>query len=92
MAIARKILTPTTTRTSTLPKIFFWFRRDLRLSDNRGFAAALAAGLPVQAVFIFDQNILAKLEDPRDRRVQFIYQQVSELKNELVELGSDLWV
>ncbi|PZQ89449.1 MAG: deoxyribodipyrimidine photolyase [Flavobacterium johnsoniae] len=48
----------------------FWFRRDLRLEDNRALFEALsnAATLPV---FIFDKNILSELPKD-DARVTFI--------------------
>lgn len=46
----------------------FWFRRDLRIQDNRGFFEALQIGIPVQPIFIFDTNILNDLEDKADRR------------------------
>jgi deoxyribodipyrimidine photo-lyase len=53
---------------------FFWFRRDLRLDDNAGLYHALRSGKPVQCVFIFDTEILEKLEDKNDLRVVFIHQ------------------
>jgi deoxyribodipyrimidine photo-lyase len=68
----------------------FWFRRDLRLTDNAGLYNALRAGEKVQCIFIFDKNILEKLEDKEDSRVTFIFDQVNKLKRELKELGSDL--
>ena len=48
----------------------FWFRRDLRLDDNKALFEALsnAATLPV---FIFDKNILSELPKD-DARVTFI--------------------
>lgn len=70
----------------------FWFRRDLRLEDNAGLYHALKAGLPVIPVFIFDRNILDKLEDRDDHRVAFIHQTLASLKEQLTALGSDLWV
>jgi len=70
----------------------FWFRRDLRLSDNCALFHALNSGLPVLPIFIFDETILEKLEDKNDKRVDFIYQNISYLKNKLTELGSDLIV
>lgn len=70
----------------------FWFRRDLRLSDNAGLYQALKAGLPVVPVFIFDKNILNKLEDKTDRRVQFIYDALSEIQQQLIAIGSSLEV
>ncbi|HUH18413.1 deoxyribodipyrimidine photo-lyase [Albibacterium sp.] len=55
----------------------FWFRRDLRLEDNVGLYHALSSGFPVLAIFIFDPTILNKLEDKKDRRVDFIHQALS---------------
>ena len=74
------------------PIAIFWHRRDLRLEDNAGLYHALKSGLPVLPVFIFDKNILDKLEDKADKRVDFIYQQLSLLKKKLTELGSDMRV
>lgn len=70
----------------------FWFRRDLRLADNASLYQALKNGKNIQPIFIFDRNILEKLEDKNDRRVSFIYSQIQHLKAELNKLGSDLWV
>jgi deoxyribodipyrimidine photo-lyase len=70
----------------------FWFRRDLRLEDNHGLHAALSKGEPVQAIFIFDKNILSKLADKNDARINFIHQQLLKLNAELAKLGSSLWV
>lgn len=70
----------------------FWFRRDLRLEDNHGLYQALNNGGPVLPIFIFDSNILAKLEDRTDRRVQFIDEQVQFLKAALEKIGSSLLV
>lgn len=70
----------------------FWFRRDLRLTDNAGLYHALKSGSKVIPIFIFDKNILDKLEDKKDKRVDFIHQQVSKLKSELQQLGSDMVV
>ena len=70
----------------------FWFRRDLRLDDNRGLFAALKAGLPVLPIFIFDTNILNKLSDKTDARVSFIYNQVKSLKEKIEKLGGSFYV
>jgi deoxyribodipyrimidine photo-lyase len=70
----------------------FWFRRDLRLEDNSGLYHALKAGIPVLPVFIFDELILAKLEDKQDARVNFIYQEMIRLKSEIEKTGSSLMV
>lgn len=71
---------------------FFWFRRDLRLTDNAGLYYALKENSSVQPVFIFDQNILDKLQNKRDARVGFIHSVIKELKEELSNMGSDLQV
>ena len=41
----------------------FWHRRDLRVHDNAGLAAALASGLPVLPLFIYDKRILDYLPE-----------------------------
>ena len=70
----------------------FWFRRDLRLADNAGLYHALRSGHTVLPIFIFDEDILSKLEDRHDKRVDFIHRSLSDLKTELRNLGSDLLV
>ncbi|MCS7000613.1 MAG: deoxyribodipyrimidine photo-lyase [Bacteroidota bacterium] len=70
----------------------FWFRRDLRLDDNRGLQAALRAERPVLPLFIFDRNILDRLESRVDRRVVLIHRWVEELSTALREYGSSLLV
>ena len=70
----------------------FWFRRDLRLDDNTGLSSALSQGDPVLPIFIFDRNILDRLEDRDDARVSFIHQSVSSLHARLSSMGSGLHV
>jgi len=70
----------------------FWFRRDLRLDDNAGLYHALRSGNSVLPIFIFDEQILSKLEDKADRRVDFIHRTLEGLRLQLNELGSDLLV
>ncbi|MCY1720056.1 deoxyribodipyrimidine photo-lyase [Prolixibacteraceae bacterium Z1-6] len=70
----------------------FWFRRDLRLTDNHGLFRALKADLPVLPIFIFDTKILDKLYRKADARVDFIYKKVKELKEKLELQGSSLKV
>lgn len=76
----------------TSPIAIFWHRRDLRLEDNAGLYHALKSGLPVLPVFIFDKNILDRLEDKADKRVDFIHQQIVALKQQLQTLKSDIQV
>jgi deoxyribodipyrimidine photo-lyase len=68
----------------------FWFRRDLRIEDNCGLFHALKSGLPVLPVFVFDKNILIKLEDRDDRRVSFIHRALEDIQQELTSEGSGL--
>lgn len=70
----------------------FWFRRDLRLHDNQGLFHALKSGLPVLPIFIFDNNILDRLEKPYQLRVQFIHQSLQSIDQELRKHGSGLTV
>lgn len=68
-----------------------WLRRDLRLDDNAALFHALKSGKKVLCVFIFDSTILTSLP-PDDMRVDFIWQSVKQLKDQLVKLGSDLLI
>ena len=69
-----------------------WFRRDLRLSDQAALFYALKEHKNIQPIFIFDPQILQALDNPQDRRVQFIHETLEALKAELKILGSDMWV
>jgi len=75
-----------------LPLTIFWFRRDLRLDDNAGLYRALKSGNPVLPIFIFDKEILDKLEDKDDARVTFIYNAIENINAELKKQGSSLLV
>ncbi|ERJ59404.1 cryptochrome/photolyase family protein [Sphingobacterium paucimobilis] len=70
----------------------FWFRRDLRLEDNHGLSQALKDGAEVLPIFIFDTDILNKLPDSYDRRVDYIHQALTKLQQELQVFGADLKV
>lgn len=71
--------------------VIHWFRRDLRLKDNAALYHALKSGKKVLPIFIFDRQILDKLQQ-RDLRVVFIHQTLLTLKEELQSWGSDLQV
>jgi deoxyribodipyrimidine photo-lyase len=75
-----------------MSKVIHWFRRDLRLNDNAALYQALKSGHRVIPIFIFDTEILDKLEDKDDARVSFIHTALGQLKEELNALGSDLRV
>jgi deoxyribodipyrimidine photo-lyase len=69
-----------------------WFRRDLRLIDNAALYYALKDTAAVLPIFIFDKNILDKLEDKTDKRVVFIANALQQMQDMLVEMGSSLQV
>ena len=68
----------------------FWFRRDLRLSDNHGLYQALVSGNKVVPIFIFDTAILCQLENKADRRVDFIFQALNHINVELQKTGKSV--
>lgn len=70
----------------------FWHRRDLRIEDNAGLYYALSDEYPVLPIFIFDQNILEKLEDPCDARVTFIHDYLTKIKKQYNLAGGELKV
>lgn len=61
----------------------FWFRRDLRLEDNVGLYHALESDFPVLPIFIYDTDILDKLDNKHDRRVDYIHQALSAIDGQL---------
>jgi len=64
------------------PTGLMWFRRDLRAFDNAALHHALKSCEQVHCAFVFDQEILATLPK-QDRRVEFIWESVSELHQQL---------
>lgn len=69
-----------------------WLRRDLRLYDHHALSKALQAGKPVLCLFIYDEDILEKLEDKNDRRLSFISDTLGHLRTALQKAGSDLLI
>ncbi|OGX85689.1 cryptochrome/photolyase family protein [Hymenobacter coccineus] len=65
----------------------FWHRRDLRIHDNVGLAGALASGLPVVPLFIYDRDILDHLPAKDDARLTFIFDHVEGLTAETEKAG-----
>jgi deoxyribodipyrimidine photo-lyase len=70
----------------------FWHRRDLRTDDNHGLYRALTEKENVLPLFIFDRNILDELEDRADRRVTFIHDALSEIKETYENNGGSIIV
>ncbi len=69
----------------------FWFRRDLRLDDNKGFFEALKQDNLVMPIFIFDKNILDELPQ-NDARVGFIHQLLTKMNLELAAINRSMAV
>ena len=51
---------------------------------------ALQSGYPVLPIFIFDPNILDKLDKPFQSRVQFIHETLASIHDELLKQGTGL--
>ena len=62
-----------------MKKALMWFRRDLRLTDNMALSVATRNCDVVFPVFVFDENILGKLKNKKDRRVTYIFERLLEL-------------
>jgi deoxyribodipyrimidine photo-lyase len=69
----------------------FWFRRDLRLEDNKALFEALTSDKEVLLIFIFDENILNQLPKD-DARVTFIHQLLEKINSKLQEIGKSIAV
>lgn len=69
-----------------------WFRRDLRAEDHAALSHALADARAVYCVFVFDTEILDALPREADRRVEFIWESLLQLKAALEALGGNLHV
>ena len=73
----------------TPPRWLFWHRRDLRLADNRGLAAAATTTPAVTGVFVLDPAILS---DPTmaPARLWFLSESLRELEQTWQQAGSRL--
>ncbi|MFT3950291.1 MAG: deoxyribodipyrimidine photo-lyase [Agriterribacter sp.] len=72
------------------PVNIFWFRRDLRITDNAALYYALKDVNPVIPIFIFDTAILDELENKHDRRISFIHDALTGIQQQLVKPGATL--
>ncbi len=73
------------------PPVIMWFRRDLRLDDNKALHAAIASGQPVIPLFVFDPAIL---KSPRvgAPRLKFMLQALDSMATELHKHQRDLLI
>ena len=83
-----------------MQKALVWLRRDLRLYDNAALHHALKESGQVWLTFIFDTDILKPLLKgdldvnglKHDRRVDFIWQGIEQIDDELRKQGGGLIV
>lgn len=72
-------------------KTIFWFRQDLRTFDNIWLYNAVLESENVIPIFILDKNIQDKFWKD-DKRFLFIFELLRDLKKELNQKGSDLYL
>ena len=66
----------------------FWFRRDLRLNDNRALFEALSENSNVVALYIFDNEI----NHYNNRNIAFIYNELSQIYDFLKSIDASIIV
>lgn len=72
-------------------RILFWHRRDLRIRDNLGLAAARSRSAQVSGVFCLDPHIL-ECDDVAPARVTYMIGCLAELQRRYAEAGSELLI
>ena len=78
-------------------RVIVWFRQDLRLHDNEAFHDAIRSGEEIIPVFIFDERVFmgkTRFGFPKTgvHRTQFIIDAVTDLRQSLQGIGSNLLV
>ena len=68
-----------------MSKILFRFRQDLRVQDNVGLSAAVAAG-DVLPVFVLDDKLIPTFGGIDDPRFAFVAEALEKLHQELTKL------
>ncbi len=71
--------------------ILFWHRRDLRIADNTGLAAAQQQTRKVVGVFCLDPNLLER-DDMAPVRVTYMIGSLQHLQQRYAEAGSQLLI
>ncbi len=72
------------------PLSIVWLRRDLRLHDHAALAHAARLGSPVQPVFVFDTDILARFTLKGDRRLTLIVRALCAMHKQLAPKGGGI--
>lgn len=71
--------------------VVMYFRRDLRLHDNRALYEAQKTGIPILPIFIFDDHIIRDLPKD-DARISFMYSMLQSIDQKLQVLDSTLHI
>jgi deoxyribodipyrimidine photo-lyase len=71
--------------------ILFWHRRDLRISDNLGLAAARQKSSKIVGIFCLDRNLLER-DDIAPARVTYMIGCLQELQKSYQKAGSELLI
>jgi deoxyribodipyrimidine photo-lyase len=71
--------------------ILFWHRRDLRIADNVGLAAAKERTAKVVGVFCLDPDILER-DDVAPARVVYLIESLRSLQERYLQAGSQLLI
>jgi len=66
-----------------MSKSLVWMRRSLRLHDHTALSFSTQNYDATYLVFVFDKNILDKLDDNKDHRVTFIHDTLLEMQKKL---------
>jgi deoxyribodipyrimidine photo-lyase len=70
----------------------FWFRKDLRLKENAALKAFIEkSDISDEILFLYIKN-KNKFEYYGEKRINFLYECLIELKNDLKEIGFDLLI
>ncbi len=64
----------------------------MRLHDHAALAMALALPHPLQLVFVFDTEILARFSNPRDRRLSFLARRLAWMDAQLAQRGGGMLI
>ena len=72
-------------------RILFWHRRDLRVTDNIGLAAAREQTPQVIGLFCFDDDILQR-DDIAPARIKYMIGCIEQLQKSYTKLGSNLLI
>ena len=70
------------------PRILFWYRKDLRVNDNKALIKALALSKAITSIYIFDENY--PFDFNSKSRAWFLSESLKELNENWEKAGSRL--